>query len=350
MFVGPVFSRELITAPRRPKLFLYRSVYAGVLFGVMCTAWLVMTGTQTIRNVDDMARFGMTLFQILSPLQLAMIAFISALSTASAVSQEKDRKTLILLLLTRLNNNELVLGKLFASLLQVVVMLLAGLPVFAFLILFGGISFPQVIRVFLVTLLTAFAAGSFGSTVALWREKTFQTLAVTALGLVFWLLACEAIAAGTFGTNLLGVSAVRVATILSPMRAVIEAAQPTTAGLIGATATQAFLGVAFLFTIMLNVLAIARVRVWNPSREIRANQNEKETFEDAWNIADVSQESTGQAEVARERHVDSKLNVSEKQPYRSVGTIQCSGGKHAPGLTDARLSSSNWHTFCSLRW
>ena len=56
MLVGPVFSRELVTAPRRPRLFIYRAVYAGVLFGVMCTAWLILTGTQVISNVGDMAK------------------------------------------------------------------------------------------------------------------------------------------------------------------------------------------------------------------------------------------------------------------------------------------------------
>ncbi len=196
LFVGPVFTRELVTAPRRGRLFLYRTVYAGVLFGVMCTAWLVLTQTHAVRNVGDMANFGGILFQLLAPLQLAIVAFSAALSTAGAVSQEKDRQTLILLLLTRLNNSELVLGKLLASLVHVLTMLLAGLPVFALAMLLGGISFQQVARVLLVTLATALAAGSLGSTFALSREKTFQTLALTALALVFWILICEAVGAG----------------------------------------------------------------------------------------------------------------------------------------------------------
>ena len=51
----------------------------------------------------------------------------------------------------------------------------------------------QVLRVFAVTLLSALAAGSLGSLVALWREKTFQTLALTVLCLLFWPGACEAV-------------------------------------------------------------------------------------------------------------------------------------------------------------
>ena len=101
MFIGPVFHRELVTAPRRPRLYLLRTAYVGGLLVLMFTAWLVLTGTHEVRNVSDFARFGSTVFQLLTVVQLALAVFFSALFTAAAVSQEKDRKTLILLLLTQ---------------------------------------------------------------------------------------------------------------------------------------------------------------------------------------------------------------------------------------------------------
>ena len=121
MLIGPVFTRELVTAPRRPRFFLAPAVYVGALLILTCTAWLLLIGTQQVRSVGDMARFGSTLFQFLSSLQLILAVFFSALAAASAVAQEKDRRTLILLLLTNLSNSELVLGKLLASLLSVLI-------------------------------------------------------------------------------------------------------------------------------------------------------------------------------------------------------------------------------------
>jgi hypothetical protein len=206
LFLGPVFVREAWTSPRRPNLYVIRAVYVVVLFVLMCTAWLVLAGTQTIRNVGDMARFGSILFQILAPLQLAVMVFLAAMVAASAVSQEKDRRTLILLLMTRMSNLELVVGKLSASLLQVLMMWAAALPVFLMLTLFGGVSFAQVVRVFAVTLMTVLAAGSLGSTIALWREKTFQTLAMTALILVLWIGLWEAVAIALPDLTLAGLS------------------------------------------------------------------------------------------------------------------------------------------------
>ena len=61
----------------------------------------MVTGTQVVRDIGDLARFGTMLFQILAPFQLVVGLFFSCLLAASAVSQEKDRRTLILLLLTK---------------------------------------------------------------------------------------------------------------------------------------------------------------------------------------------------------------------------------------------------------
>ena len=51
--------------------------------------------------------------------------------------------------------------------------------------------------------------------IALWRERTFQSLALTALLLVLWLLGGEMIATGVFGQAWAGLSAEHWATALS---------------------------------------------------------------------------------------------------------------------------------------
>ena len=185
---GPVFTREVVIAPRRKYIYIARTAYVASLLVLMSTAWLVLTGTQLVRDVGDMARFGAIVFQILVPLQLALAVFFSATLAASAVAREKDRRTLLLLLLTSLSNGELVLGKLLASLLQMLVMLAAGLPLFLLATLLGGVSFSQIGRAVAVTTASMLVCGSLGSTLALWREKTFQAIAMTVLILVLWLV------------------------------------------------------------------------------------------------------------------------------------------------------------------
>ncbi len=279
--MGPVFTREAVTAPRRPRMYIYRCAYAAGLWVLMCTAWMVLTGTQLVRNVGDLARFGAILIQILAPLQLAILMFFSALSSASAVSHEKDRRTLILLLLTRLTNSELVLGKLLASMLHVMVLLAGALPVFMILALFGGVSFDQIARLYAVTAASALAAGSLGSTIALWREKTFQALALTTLGIVFWIAGWEVARGVAVGESWLGIPVEAWSAGMSPWRAVLEATQPRVAPIAGLgilqTPVHLFVVGAVAVSAILNLIAIAMVRVWNPTREARAGAGEEES-------------------------------------------------------------------------
>ncbi len=304
MLIGPVFTREVVTSPRRMGMYVTRATYVVVLLLLMSTAWLVLTGTQIVRDVGDLARFGTMLFSILAPLQLTLAVFFSGLLAASAVAQEKDRRTLILLLLTNLSNSELVLGKLLASLLQMFVLLAAAVPVFMFAALMGGISYAQIGRVFAVTVASMLLCGSLGSTLALWREKTFQSLAFTVLILVLWLSVGELIARGAFGEAWLGVATTTWAIGLSPWQAIVEAAGPfaepdPALGILGSP-VNLFLVVAAAAAVVLNLVAVAMVRVWNPSREtFPASEEEEEGKESIFGVEHDLAASTASAGGAK---------------------------------------------------
>src|SRR5262245_36663732 len=96
---GPIFQREVLTVPRRPRHYVGRVAYYGALWVVAVTAWLATLGATQQASLGDTARFGPLLFQVLTFLQLALFLFFPALSSASAVALEKDRRTFILLLM-----------------------------------------------------------------------------------------------------------------------------------------------------------------------------------------------------------------------------------------------------------
>jgi ABC-type transport system involved in multi-copper enzyme maturation permease subunit len=281
LFIGPVFTREATIAPRRARTYIGRAACVLALLVLLGTGWLVLTGTQLVEDIGDLARFGTMMFQILAPLQLALAVFFAALLAASEVAHEKDRHTLVLLLATSLSNSELVLGKLLASLLGVLTMLLAAFPVFMLTALFGGISYAQIGRVMAVTLASVLVAGSLGSTLALWREKTFQALAMTALALVLWLVVGEAVAAGVLGDPIAGLSAKALAAGVSPWQAIQEAVRAYSHGYSAlgplGSPIHLYVVVALALTVLLNGVAIAMVRVWNPSREAAAPPPEQGT-------------------------------------------------------------------------
>jgi len=301
--IGPVFNREALALPRRPRHYIYRAVYVTALLILMSTSWMILAGTQVVQNLGDLARFGSTFFQILAPLQLALLIFLAAFGAASAVSQEKDKRTLILLLLTRLTNQELVLGKLLSALLSPLLLVFASIPVLMSIQLFGGVSGNQVARVIIITYAATMVAGSLGSTYALWREKTFQTLSITTLTIVLWLALWE----GIYALVPLDSFLHSLADWASPIRGITAAIIPT----IGQQGAWSFSDPAVCFslfavgmTFLLNAIAIAKVRVWNPSREVRRQQQQED---DVASILDkqLSDEEVRQiAEQARASHVD----------------------------------------------
>ena len=140
LLVGSLFTREVVASSRRTRHYYMRCGYPVALFVLFWTCWQEMIGAQRIISVGDLARFGSLLFQILAFVQLVAVLFLSPLSVAGSVAQEKDRRTLVLLLMTELRNHELVLGKLLSGLLPVGTILLAAFPLFALCLLMGGVS------------------------------------------------------------------------------------------------------------------------------------------------------------------------------------------------------------------
>ena len=144
--LGPIFAREFLTVPRRWRHYLARAAHLSMLWVIGLTAWLAVIGWTQPATLGQTARFGPLLFQILTWVQLALFLFFAALASASAIAQEKDRRTFILLLMTDLRNTEIVVGKLVGSLLPVALLLLGSIPVLMSLVLLGGVSVDQVLQ------------------------------------------------------------------------------------------------------------------------------------------------------------------------------------------------------------
>ncbi|MGD9857150.1 MAG: ABC transporter permease, partial [Planctomycetaceae bacterium] len=290
MLAGPLFSRELLIAPRQWKHFLMRSAYIAGLFVLMYTAGQVTFGWQSVRTVGSVARFGAFVFQVFSLVQLSLVMAFSLLAAAGSVAQEKDRRTLVLLLMTDLRDRELVGGKLLASLLSVLVLIAASVPVFFIVSMLGGTTVQQILWVQAVCVLAGLAAGSWGSLVAFWREKTFQTLALGALGMVLFVGVIEGIiiAAGD-ASPLAAVGAFNpyrtLGVILNPLAA--DSRQLETTVTVSLAALAVLSAVLMLFTIFM-------VRKWNPSKSV---------YRDAAEDSDA-----GSASRSRTRHIwDSPL-------------------------------------------
>lgn len=265
--LGPIFARELTTVPRRKSHYSTRVAQLGLLTILGITAWQAAVGFTNNATLGEAAKFGTTIFQVVVYVQLILLLFFSALSAASAVSQEKDRRTFILLLITDMRDYEIVLGKLLGALLPITVYQLTAVPFSCLLLLLGGIDPSQVFESALVLLAACFAAGSLGGLVALWRERTFQAIALSVLFIILY----EGIVVGltTFAPQFLpGIPWSIIRSWLEPFSAIFSVLEADESNnWLGLKPAYGFCICMFLLCILLNGIGLWGLRRWNPSGE-----------------------------------------------------------------------------------
>ena len=106
---------------------------------------------------------------------------------------------------------------------------------------------------------------------------------MTSLVIVLWLIAGEVLASGVLGAAWKGLSAADWAASLTPLRAIFAAVEPVAASeTVAARLSQPvtlFMLAACAGAAVLNLIAIARVRVWNPTRELQPQSSTDEAEE-----------------------------------------------------------------------
>jgi hypothetical protein len=140
--------------------------------------------------------------------------------------------------------------------------------------LLGGIDYRQIIQATVILATTALAAGSLGGLIALWRDKTFQSLALTVLCLMLYFCLVHGLALLPVLSSWLadGPPAVSPETVsewqtyLEPFLALDQVLDPVDIDAVFSPAYGCALAM-LAITLLLNAWAILRLRVWNPSGE-----------------------------------------------------------------------------------
>lgn len=299
MFIGPLLTRELTTDPRKPKHFGMRAGYVAMLTILMYTGAQATFALAPPRGLGDISRFGVFIFSLICTVQLTVVLATSLIFTSGSVAQEKDRRTLILLLMTDLRATELVIGKALASLLPVLVIIAASVPVLTLLTLLGGITFQQVIWFELLCVATSLAAGSWGTLVAYWRDKTFQTISFTLLGAGLFLGGIESLLFlfGTEGTLAAALGPLNpyrsLSNLLNPLASQPERVIPVI------HAWDSLFGLSLLAGSLATITCL-RVRIWNPTRSVFIQA--EETANTTLDTEEVTAPDTEDATPRQTRH------------------------------------------------
>lgn len=131
------------------------TVYMAIL-GTIAIAFLLQ---QAGPSSGQSSQVGLRLFQTMAIFQLFLILFVTPVSTAGAISGERQRQTWDLLLVTQLSSFGIVWGKLIAGLAFDLLLILASLPLFSLVFLFGGVAPEDIVHTYIVFLATVLLLG-----------------------------------------------------------------------------------------------------------------------------------------------------------------------------------------------
>jgi ABC-type transport system involved in multi-copper enzyme maturation permease subunit len=140
------------------------------------------------------SRFANTFFEVSVVIQWVVMALLTPVYVAPTIAVEKECKTLEFLFATDLRNREIIFGKLLSRVMTLVAFVLAGLPLLAFLQLFGGIDPEQLLAATIatVTLVLGLSAMSIWVSTSIRRAREaimLSYLCMAAYVAVSWLLA-----------------------------------------------------------------------------------------------------------------------------------------------------------------
>jgi ABC-type transport system involved in multi-copper enzyme maturation permease subunit len=203
--VGPVTRFELVRASRRGGLHLLRLVlllflllflwfsYQTLLEGGFKT-WFNLRGELTSADraalrLQDLTRFGESFFGAFLCVQLVAVVLLTPVWLGGAVAEEKDRRRLEFLLTSHLGDAEIILGKLVAGLGRLTLVVLAGLPVLAFMQFWGGIDPHLLLAGYAVTGITMVSVGALTVLCSVHSRKPREAMVLTYLVLVAFVVA-----------------------------------------------------------------------------------------------------------------------------------------------------------------
>lgn len=176
--LNAVLGKELAIRMRGWRAAAMITAYLTLLATV---SLLLLSSQNTPQSYSASASLGRNLFYLLAGFQMALIVLVTPSSTADAISGERQRQTLDLLLVTRLSSLSIVLGKLVAGLAFDVLLILCSLPLFSLVFLFGGVSPDQFVSLFIVFLTTTLLLGSMAIFVSTLTRRSGAAVVISLL-------------------------------------------------------------------------------------------------------------------------------------------------------------------------
>lgn len=182
---GPIFDKELRVSSRRRRNYVLRFAYLAFLTLFVVLVWFatVTSSRSAAFGISRMSEAGKTIILTIIWFQFITTQFIAIIMLSTAISDEIYHRTLGVLMTTPVNSFQIVMGKLFSKLLQLILLLAISLPILAIIRVFGGVPWGFVISSLCIILSAVIFAGSLSLFFSINGRRSYAIILRTLLTL-----------------------------------------------------------------------------------------------------------------------------------------------------------------------
>ena len=195
----PLLVKDLTEIAARKRTYVVRVVYAALLFGIYGLILKQTLGRLGGGSIYGVMGRGRDVFVGAMVLQFGgLFLFLPALMS-TAITGEKERDALPLILLTDLRPWEIVLEKYVGRMVPMAVFLLLGMPLVALAYSLGGVSLDQIVLLAYFLFITLLQVGAFSLMISAWCRTSVAAFIASYLGLLSFYAVPPLIIGGLLG-------------------------------------------------------------------------------------------------------------------------------------------------------
>ena len=177
MRLNPVLRNESRLTVRTPRFTIMLLIYIAIL----------SAGTLLFYNIysNEIYASGLNmqgsiiLYIGMAFAQAVLLMFIVPSLTATSICSEREKQTLDILLSTRLSPFQIIIGKLLASSLKVIMLIVCTIPLYAVCALIGGVKISNILVLILSFIINTIFVGAIGVFVSTYVKTSKVATALT---------------------------------------------------------------------------------------------------------------------------------------------------------------------------
>jgi ABC-type transport system involved in multi-copper enzyme maturation permease subunit len=184
--------QALLTKEMRVSLRRERTIWT-IIFYILFMGLLGCFSLNTNSNYNNLSgkglsSVGLSLYQLLTTVQLLLLIFIIPSFTATAINSEKERQTFDMLICSHISAFSLITSKFIVGLTNTLLLIFASIPFFSLVLFFGGVSLSQIINSVAVLIASTLFLGALGLFCSTVFQRPAVSTAIAYTSSLFWAL------------------------------------------------------------------------------------------------------------------------------------------------------------------